>query len=1084
MAASINRNMLLARVVSAALLIASAAPSQTRPERWIALLETAPVAEAAVPGVGVRSLAAEQTRQRILAEQSRIRQLLEERPVRVHDATHLLVNAIYFSGSAEEAQRVRSLPGVTAVVRDRQYKPAALDASTSIVNAPAAWSVVGGEGSAGAGRRIGIIDSGIDQSHPSFQDDTLTPPGGFPRAFTQADLAFTNRKVIVARSYVPLLAQAGNPVDSRPDDISARDRWGHGTAVAAIAAGRRVTGPAGEIIGVAPKAFLGSYKVFGSPGVNDRTFTNVVIRALEDAFVDGMDVVTLSLEAPAAYGPLDGGCGPGGLQPCDILAEAIHRVSRLNVAVVVAAGNTGAGGAVAPVLGSITSPGTAPGAITAGAISNGSVYRQRVRVTEGTASTDFETVFGNGPFGSVQAPARYVADIGADGRACQALPGGSLAGRIAIIDRGDCPHAVKVTHAQQAGAVGVVLVQPDGVNTVFRLTDLARTGLPAALVGANDGNAIKQRVRSNPAAVVTLDNTTRQTDGTPNRVDVSSSQGPAMFSLTGNNPFLKPELTAVGLDLYTATQNYDPNGPAYSANGYIALRGTSFAAAMAAGAAALVKQRRPEWTPLAVKSALVNTANPNVQDTGGVARARVNATGAGRLDVGQAVNAVLLADPAAISFGVYGGVAVVRELRLANTTNAPVSVTIAIEPRDADPSARVTIDQGTSFGIPTGQTATLTVRLSGLRPPPGNYEGVLVINGAGPALRVPYQYLVGDGVAHNIAALGDNFTTIPGVEFRDVIFRVTDRFGVPVSNAATQWSVVSGGGRIALAGERTDPWGVGFANLVLGPDPGEHVFRATCGGLSQLFYFRAIPQPAIFANGVVNAASNVAGEGLAPGSFISIYGTGLARVEQGVFTPYLPLSLTGVSVSFDVPGQRVGAPARLHYVSPGQVNVQIPWEMRGFTTAQMKVSVTGDVQSNVVAVRLNEFSPGIFEYDDPASGRRLAAALDETNRTISGSNPVERGRVVQLYLNGLGPVERPVPSGEPASAIDLNRTVQLPEVTIAGRPAVVQFSGLAPGFVGLYQVNAVVPAEAPAGIQPLVVSIGGVSSQTSQLNIR
>jgi uncharacterized protein (TIGR03437 family) len=191
-----------------------------------------------------------------------------------------------------------------------------------------------------------------------------------------------------------------------------------------------------------------------------------------------------------------------------------------------------------------------------------------------------------------------------------------------------------------------------------------------------------------------------------------------------------------------------------------------------------------------------------------------------------------------------------------------------------------------------------------------------------------------------------------------------------------------------------------------------------------------------------------------------------------------------VSVSFDVPGQRVGAPGRLHYVSPGQVNVQVPWEMRGFTTAQMKVSVSGAVQSNIVTVRLNEFSPGIFEYDDPASGRRLAAALDETNRTVSGSNPVERGRVVQLYLNGLGPVERPVASGEPASTTDLNRTVQLPEVSIGGRPAAVQFSGLAPGFVGLYQVNAVVPADAPAGIQPLVVSIGGVSSQTSQLNIR
>lgn len=1067
----------------AVLLIASAVQAETRPERWVALLSSPPVAEAAANGVGIRSSAADLSRQRVLGEQLRLRQLLDDRPVHVVDATHLLVNAIYFSGSAEEAQRLRGLPGVTTVIRDREYKPAALDASTSIVNAPAAWGVVGGEGSAGSGRRIGIIDSGIDQAHPSFQDDTLTPPSGFPRAFTEADLAFTNRKVIVARSYVPLLAQAGNPLDSRPDDNSARDRWGHGTAVAAIAAGRRVTGPAGEIVGVAPKAFLGNYKIFGSPGVNDTAFTNIIIRALEDAFLDGMDVVTLSIETPAAYGALDGGCGPNGQQPCDLLAEAIHRVSRLNVAVVAPAGNSGNSGSLAPVLGSINSPGTAPGAITVGAISNGNVYRQRLRVTEGTTNTDFETLFGNGPFGSVQARARYVADIGPDGRACQAVPEGSLAGRIAIIDRGDCPHAVKVNHAQRAGAVGVVMVQPDGINTIFRMTDLARTGRPAVLVSSNDGNAVKQRVRSNPDAVVTLDNTTRQTDGTPNQVDISSSQGPAMFSITTNNPFIKPELTAVGMDLYTATQSYDPNGPEYSSNGYVALSGTSYAVPMVAGAVALVKQRRPDWNPLSVKSAVVNTANPNVQGAGGAARARVNATGVGKLDAGQAVNAAMLADPTTISFGVYGGIAVVRELRLANTTNAPIQVNIAIEQRDTDPSARVTVDQGTSFGIPTGQTATLTVRLSGLRPPAGNYEGAFVITGSGPALRVPYQYFVSDGIPHAIAPLGNDFVTIPGVEFREVIFRVTDRFGVPVSNASTQWSVVSGGGSIALGGLTTDPWGVGFANLVLGPDPGENVFRATCGGLSQLFYFRAIPQPAVPSNGVVNAASNQVGQGLAPGSFVSIFGGGLARVEQGVFTPYLPVSMTGVSVSFDVPGQG-GAPGRLHYVSPGQVNVQVPWELRNFTSAQMKVSVSGSVQSNVVTIPLNEYSPGIFEYDDPSSGRRLAAALDETNRTISGSNAVERGRVVQLYLNGLGQVQNPVASGEPASPTELNRTVTLPTVTIGGQAAAVQFSGLAPGFVGLYQVNAVVPAEAATGFQPLAVSIGGVSSQTSQLNIR
>jgi minor extracellular serine protease Vpr len=1070
----------------AALLLAVPLFAQTRPERWIALLEAPALAETTSSREALHSPAAEPNRQRILGDQARLRRALAEMPVHVTGASHILVNAIYFSASREEADRVRTLPGVTRVVRSRPYRPAATDASTAIVNAPAAWSVVGGESNAGAGRRIGVIDSGIDQAHPSFQDDSLTPPPGFPRANTDSDLAFTNRKVIVARSYVPQVADAGNPIRSRPDDNSARDRTGHGTAVAAIAAGRRVEGPAATIVGVAPKAFLGNYKVFGSPGVNDGTFTGVLITALEDAIVDGMDVVTLSVESPAAWGPLDRLCGPTDNQPCDVLALAINGLSRMNVAVVAAAGNFGNDGFNFPSLGSIASPGTAPDAITVGAITNGNIYLQRLRMNDGGTITNFVTLFGNGPLTAVQANATYVAQIGVDGFACRPLGNNTLAGRIAIIDRGDCSHLDKVNNAQRAGAVGVVMVQFAGNNAVFRMDDVARTGIPAVLIGSNDGATLKQRLNANPSLVLTFDNTFRQEDAAADEIEVTSSQGPAMFSLVSNSPFIKPELTAVGTDIYTAVQRYDPNGSEYSPDGYLALNGTSFAVPMVAGAVAMVKQRRPDWTPTRLKSAVVNTANPNVTDfdqNGVPFRARVNSTGAGKLDAGQAVNAVMTADPTTVSFGVIAAPGVTRDLRLTNTTNANIQVRIDIEQRDADSRGRVTIDQGTQFGLPQGQTTQLTVRLSGLLPSPGNYEGVIVINGSGPAIRVPYQYLVGDGVPFNIYPLGNDFVTIPNVLFRDLLFRITDRYGVPVRNAPMQWSSVRGGGRIDEASRETDSYGVGFADVVLGPEVGEQVFRVQVAGLEQFFYFRTIQQPTIFSNGIVDAASGRVGQGLAPGSYISIFGSGLSPVTQAFATPYLPVSLTGVSVSFDVESQRIGAPGRLHFVSNGQVNVQIPWEMRNFTTAQMKVSI-GDVSSAIFNVPLNEFSPGIFEYSDASSGRLLAAALDETNVVISGSNPVERGRVAQLYVNGLGRVANPVASGEPASLAELNPTVATPEVRIGGQIAPVRFSGLAPGFVGLYQVNVQVPAGAPTGFQPLTISLGGVTSQTSQLNLR
>jgi hypothetical protein len=120
--------------------------------------------------------------------------------------------------------------------------------------------------------------------------------------------------VIVARSYVPIL-NSGDPATSTPDDYSPRDRIGHGTATAMAAGGEANTGPSDTITGVAPKAFLGSYKVFGSPGVNDFTSGDAVIEAIEDAFKDGMDIVSLSLGGTALSGPQDSG-SQCGASPC------------------------------------------------------------------------------------------------------------------------------------------------------------------------------------------------------------------------------------------------------------------------------------------------------------------------------------------------------------------------------------------------------------------------------------------------------------------------------------------------------------------------------------------------------------------------------------------------------------------------------------------------------------------------------------------------------------------------------------------------------------------------------------------------
>ena len=96
-----------------------------------------------------------------------------------------------------------------------------MDRAAGLVNAQTAWSAVGGASNAGAGIRIGIIDSGIDQNHPGFQDSSLTPPAGFPKCTDghPEDCAYTNKKVIVARSYVRLTA-APQITGFAPEEIS------------------------------------------------------------------------------------------------------------------------------------------------------------------------------------------------------------------------------------------------------------------------------------------------------------------------------------------------------------------------------------------------------------------------------------------------------------------------------------------------------------------------------------------------------------------------------------------------------------------------------------------------------------------------------------------------------------------------------------------------------------------------------------------------------------------------------------------------------------------------------------------------
>ena len=224
-------------------------PTQFIPNQYILLLEDAPVSARFAAREQMRTTAAVAYRQQVETKQAAVRQELAARNFQVFGSVSVLVNAIFVGAPASRVAELQSIPGVIGVRPVRRFK-LALNRATQLMNAPAAWNVLGGASNAGKGIKIAILDSGIDQTHPAFQDSTLPMPAGFPICTTghPEDCAYTSNKVIVARSYVRMLAAGSNPrnpaADSMPDDYSPRDRDGHGTAVASCAAANSTATPA------------------------------------------------------------------------------------------------------------------------------------------------------------------------------------------------------------------------------------------------------------------------------------------------------------------------------------------------------------------------------------------------------------------------------------------------------------------------------------------------------------------------------------------------------------------------------------------------------------------------------------------------------------------------------------------------------------------------------------------------------------------------------------------------------------------------------------------------------------------------
>lgn len=236
------------------------------------------------------------------------------------------------------------------------------------------------------------------------------------------------------------------------------------------------------------------------------------------------------------------------------------------------------------------------------------------------------------------------------------------------------------------------------------------------------------------------------------------------------------------------------------------------------------------------------------------------------------------------------------------------------------------------------------------------------------------------------------------------------------------------------------------------------------------------PIPSINSGGVVNVASYAAP--VAPGSIAAAFGNFLLSSPVGATTSPLPISLAGLSLQF---GGGVQAP--LFFASGGQVDLQVPWELSDQSQTTLTATLD-DNSSSAQAVNLSSFAPAIFSQNSEGSGQ--GAILNASYQLVDASNPATAGvTYLLIYCTGLGPVSNEPVSGYPASSSQLAETPTTPMVSVGSVPAQVLFSGLAPGYVGLYQVNALVPGGAPSGSAvPVVISMGGVASNAVTIAVQ
>jgi subtilisin family serine protease len=659
-----------------------------------ALHTPVPVGAMAKPGANIKQAIASFNKNspavmshvsRLVDEQNKVLSSIGGAPEKIYSYQYAL-NGFAAAMTAAQADKLRNDDRVISVWEDEIRPLATRSSATFLELFKKDVGLRGAPGLDGEGIVIGVIDSGISPDHPSLQDTREADrPGLCKTAWAEASLlgqwlcrrytvqedvldfeppenwngvcetgdGFTaedcNNKIIGARFFVEG-AQVTLPIDSA-EVFSPADVDGHGTHVTTIAAGNK-TGASifgtllGNVQGIAPKARIAVYKAcwIRSGETSATCNTSDLANAIDMAVADGVHIINYSV----------GSSLNDVIAPDDI---ALINAAKAGVLTAVAAGNEG------PNPATIGSPAGSPAVITVAASSrDGAHSLEAIQVTSPSsvagryavreasfspALKERDPIEGQLILADDENIVLSGGAAGTTDDACEGIANSTeMSGKIAFIQRGGCEFDIKVQNADNAGAIAVVIFNIAGDPIVMTGTS-GLSDIPALMIGQADGNLLLDELNDGNFVEVVLDKGLLLSE-----TDDGNIMG--SFSARGPGPvgdILKPDVTAPGINILAGAA---PATITSVPDERFAFRsGTSMATPHVTGVAALLKQAHPDWSPAAIKSALMTTARQDIKQSDEQTDAHPFDFGSGHIAPNSANDPGLVYDVSADEYDAY-----------------------------------------------------------------------------------------------------------------------------------------------------------------------------------------------------------------------------------------------------------------------------------------------------------------------------------------------------------------------------------------------------------------------------------------------